>query len=237
MPALIETASLARIWGFQDGHIPAVHCFDRFPWRDVIPTDAQAKMMACENPVPVWSADFPLPGEFNRLPDGAKSRIAAYVTLAVIERCKPRYHKSLVASRIIETSGTTIMVTCPDDAGESQTAVPLSFGESYFKVMRRWAERIRFGDPAHRPHHSALIRGYLPTPQAVVSVGDQEVGARANLLGSAGNTAFPTEVFLTEASLTVVSEHRLFARRDWKLFTLLWLFIFYVVWMNERTEI
>ena len=97
---------LADIWNL-DGHIPAVHAR---PWRDLWPSDDEAQMLAAEYPVqsyglfdtPAWLAAL---GPLERLQRAGK---AVLDTLSV---CYPLFHRSLVAGRIIQASGTTIMVT------------------------------------------------------------------------------------------------------------------------------
>src|ERR1700693_4845594 len=110
MQSAIEKATLARIWGFRDGHIPAVHTQ---PWRELIPTDAEANMMSSSLPVPVWGS-CNLPASYRAMPPGDQARLAAYATIGTIELYKGRFNRVLIGGRMVETSGTTVMVTARD---------------------------------------------------------------------------------------------------------------------------
>jgi hypothetical protein len=214
MPSSIESATLARIWGFSDGHIPAVHSRG---WRELIPTDAEANMMSSTMPVPVWGS-CDLPAEFRALKPGDQARCAAYATLGTLALHHPRYNRCIVGGRMVETAGITILVTARDNA--SIMGVPLSACESYFAAMRRIQDRTAHGHPRLSPSDLTLLHAYLPVWAAVVSMVPQD-RPMANLMGSGG--ACPTEVCVGRKSVNFVSEHRLFTPDDGQRFTDTWM--------------
>jgi hypothetical protein len=202
---------LAGIWGFADEHVPAVHAR---PWRDLVPNDFEAAMLTCAHPV--QSHEFiALPARWRALAPVARLAVAARAAMEVIERARPRYHRSLLGERIVEASGTTLLLTARAP-GHGIIGVPWSFDEPFGAALRRMVERKRRGMPALRPAQIALLHGYLPAVQAVVSVVSQE-RPYASLLGSGGSA--PTGVCCGQREVGFTSEHRLFTPDDGKDFS------------------
>jgi hypothetical protein len=204
---------LADIWNLA-GLVPDVH---RLPWRDLWPSDDEAQMLAAEYPVQSYGL-FDTPPWLAALEPLDRLQRAGRAVLDTLSACKPLFHRSLVQGRIIEASGTTILVTArgrPHDGHRGIVAVPWSAGESPDMLTGRFLLRRKLGAPRLSPAALAIARAYLPVWQAVVSIVPQAEPI-ASLMGSGGST--PTEMCIGTKRLTMTSEHRLYTPDDGALF-------------------
>ncbi|MGH7822099.1 MAG: hypothetical protein ACREQ9_20235, partial [Candidatus Binatia bacterium] len=206
---------LGHLWRLELAEeIPAVH---REPWREIRPSRSRALFMRLEHPVSIRESRA-VPAPWRQAGPIKQLELAAGAALDAIDRLRPRLHRSLVVGRLVEASGTTVLVTALAE-DEDVMAVPWSAGEPWRAVSRRIARgRKRWTSPiAHELWRAALrqwARPVLPPPQAVVSVVGNLGIENPETAPMASGGASPLAIVVGRASVSVAWDHRVYDAVD-----------------------
>ena len=206
---------LGSLWGIDlEEEIPAVH---RKPWRRVTPSRSRALFMRVSHPVSIRESR-PVPVPWKHAGPMKQLELVAGAALQAIEALRPRLHRSLVGGRLLEASGTTVLVTALT-GNEDVLAAPWSAGEPWREVTRRIARaRKRWTTPlAHELWRAALrqsAKPVLPPPQAVVSVVGHLGIENPETASMASGGASPLAVVVGRSSISVAWDHRVYDATD-----------------------
>lgn len=166
------------------------------------------------------AADLPAPwretGPMKQL------ELVAAAALRAIEALRPRLHRSLVAGRLVEASGTTVLVTALAE-DEDVMAIPWSAGEPWRAVTRRIARaRRRWETPLALELWRAALRQWarpaLPPPQAVVSVVGQLGIENPETAPMASGGASPLAIAVGRKTVSIAWDHRVYDAIDAAVF-------------------
>lgn len=149
-------------------HIPLCH---RSEMDFAEPSPSRVQYLATEHPIPI-SDRRSLPEKFRALKPSEQLRAAGQAALEALEKLKPEFHLSIVNGMLLETTGTTVMLSDIDKNGNSIFAY-WDAGEQWGAASRRLVEAARFQTLSPEITTAYLehsVSKFLPPPQALVRV-------------------------------------------------------------------
>lgn len=191
-------------------------------WVEVQPHPAQLPFLASPVPIPIWvtlstpTALTDLSGSFANI---HQLEIVGTALLATLEALKPRFHISYVNGKLLQASGTTIIIT--GYSGRFVVFGTWDHGEDVSSALGRLSEMRRICQlPA--PLANALLtprQAELPAPQAILSnVIPSGIECPPMPLGAYGAASTPIAIAVGTKEITVTMDHRLQSPPDEAVF-------------------